>query len=153
MRKCRAQGIPVILFLLGLLAALVAACGEPRVEPVQAGPTYSFLDVPVEHLHERTEKYLGAVFEDRFTFEEADPLTGAVRRAGQETKRQPGSPVLARPIAQNSKVIRIRIAPEQEARIREETASGRKTAVRARVRFAGIAPGGLADFELLAVVK
>lgn len=153
MKKHGATKISVTLFLSGLLAALVMACGKSPVEPVRGGPTYNFLDVPVEYLHEQTEKYLGAVFEDRFTFEEADPLTGAVRRAGHETAHEAGSPVLARPIAQNSKVIRIRMAREQEARIREETVAGRKIAVKARLRFAGIAPGGLPDFELLAVMQ
>lgn len=143
----------VISLLLGLSALLLTACGESRVEAVHVGATYNFLEVPVEYLNEQTEKYLNAVFEDRFTFEEADPLMGAVRRAGQEIVREGGSHVLARPIAQNSKVIQIRIAPAQEARIREETAAARKTAVKARLRFAGIAPGGLPLFDLLAIMR
>lgn len=107
-------------------------------------------DVPLDLMHREPEKYLGTVFEDRFKFyhiyrdkEEMDPARSRQTIIGE-------THFTARPVQQSVHVIRIRITPEQDEWIQNK-GTRRQDVVKARVRFAGIAPGGALAFDLLEI--
>ena len=58
----------------------------------------------------------------------------------------------ARPVQQYLHAIQIQITPRQEAWIRAQGIE-RQDAIRARVRFKGIAPGAALAFELLEILE
>lgn len=137
------------LLALGL-AGLLAACTDPW-KPA-TGPVRSLLDTPLASIRAEPDRYRGMVFEDRFKFyriyhdrETADP-------AKREQVILGKTHFTARPISQYVHVIRIRITPEQEAWFRQQGIH-RQDTIRARIRFAEIAPGGALAFELLEVLQ
>jgi hypothetical protein len=145
---CRSAMVVFLVLLLG-----IAGCEEPSPW-VQVSPdekVYGMLDIPLRRLHEETEDYIGVVFEDQFKFyriyhdkEDADP---AVR--GQVILGE--THFTARPVHQYLHAIQIQITPRQEAWIRAQGIE-RQDAIRARVRFTGIAPGAALAFELLEIL-
>jgi len=107
-------------------------------------------DVPLDLMHREPEKYQGMVFEDRFKFyhiyrdkEDMDPAKSRQTIIGE-------THFTARPVQQSVHVIRIRITPAQEEWIQNK-GTRRQDVVKARVRFAGIAPGGSLAFDLLEI--
>lgn len=145
--------------LLGLAALLaMAGCAAPPAASspwVKAGPgveIHGSLDVPFAELQHEPEKYVGAVFEDRFKFyriyhdkQDADPAQRGQVILGE-------THFTARPVAQPLNLIQVVITPAQEAWIREHGIE-RQDAIRLRVRFKGLAPGSALAFELLEVVE
>ncbi len=125
---------------------------ESSVGSKSYAPVYTFLDVPIAFLHEQTEKYMGVVFEDRFTFEglyNADTPGGSA----DSKKATQGKPFIeARPIAQTSTVIQIQITPGQEERIKKMGVV-KQDLVKAKIRFAGIGPGGNLVFDLIEIME
>lgn len=131
---------------------VMAGCGksDPWVELEPDEPVHSFTEIPFNSLLEETDKYTGAVFEDRFKFyriyhdkETSDPTK-------MEQVIEGETHFTARPIQNYVNVVRIRITPEQEAWIRKEGIR-RQDAIQARVRLAGFAPSGVLAFELLEI--
>jgi hypothetical protein len=107
-------------------------------------------DVPLDLMHREPEKYLGTVFEDRFKFyhiyrdkEDVDPAKSRQTIIGE-------THFTARPVQQSVHVIRIRITPAQDEWMLNKGIR-RQDVVKARVRFAGIAPGGALAFDLLEI--
>jgi hypothetical protein len=107
-------------------------------------------DVPLELMYREPEKYQGMVFEDRFKFfhiyrdkEDMDPAKSRQTIIGE-------THFTARPVQQSVHVIRIRITPAQEEWIQNK-GTRRQDVVKARVRFAGLAPSGALAFDLLAI--
>ena len=107
-------------------------------------------DVPLELMYRDPEKYQGVVFEDRFKFyhiyrdkEDMDPARSRQTIIGE-------THFTARPVQQSVHVIRIQITPEQDEWI-QKRGIRRQDVVKARVRFAGIAPGGALAFDLLEI--
>ena len=109
------------------------------------------IDIPAAQLHKKSDRYVGSVFDERFKF---------YRIYHDKKSKTPGSRqqviegythFTARPMTQYVQVVRIRITPEQERWLREKGVE-RQDVVRARVRFAGIAPGGALAFDLLEVL-
>jgi len=140
---------------LVVLVVLLAMTGCEEPSPwVQIAPdakVYGILEIPLRKLHEETEDYIGIIFEDQFKFyhiyhdrEDADPAVGGQVILGE-------THFTARPIKQLLHTIHIQITPRQEAWIR---AAGieRQDAIRARIRFAGIAPGSALAFDLLEIL-
>jgi hypothetical protein len=141
------------LLLLGILLA-TAGCGEssPWVPVAPGAKVYGILDIPLRKLHEEPESYIGTVFEDQFKFyriyhdkEDADPALRGQVILGE-------THFTARPVHQYLHAIQILITPRQEAWIR---AAGieRQDAIKARIRFKGIAPGAALAFELLEITE
>lgn len=145
--------IRVTLFLLGLAVVMMMACQSPRIEPKYDGPVLTFLDVPVEDFNEQTEKYLGVVFEDRFNFDPISPAHGTTNPVKQGQVFETRSHVAAKPIAQDTRVIQIWIAPAQEEWVRKRLEAEGNYVIKARVRFVGIAPGGQPAFDLMAILE
>jgi len=107
-------------------------------------------DVPLDLMRRDPEKYLAMVFEDRFKFyhiyhsrEDADP---AVRQQVIVGKTH----FTARPVLQSTQMIIIQITPAQDAWMTKQGIR-RQDVLKAKVRFAGIAPGGALAFDLLEV--
>ena len=136
----------VTSFILVLSLVLLTACQESGPGAKHECPVHGFLDVPVEQLHEQTEKYLGAVFEGRFMLAElgAEPVA-----PGQP--KESGLVLLARPEAQSARVLRLRVPSRLERQVRDRMAG--KAPVKARMRFTGIGSGGQPVFELMAVLE
>lgn len=136
----------VTSFILVLSLVLLTACQESGPGAKHEGPVHDFFDVPVEQLHEQTEKYLGAVFEGRFMLAEpgAEPVA-----PGQP--KESGLVLLARPEAQSARVLRLRVPSRLERQVRDRMAAAGKAPVKARMRFTGVGPGGQPTFELMAV--
>jgi hypothetical protein len=144
--------------LLGLAALLaMAGCSAPpqasspwvKVDP--GVEIHDSLDVPFAEFQEDPEKYVGAVFEDRFKFyriyhdkQDADPALRGQVILGE-------THFTARPVAQPLNMIQVVITPSQEAWLREHGIE-RQDAIGLRVRFMGLAPGSALAFELLEVV-
>ena len=142
--------IPVIL--AALLALTGCAQQSPWIQISSDKKVYGMLDIPLRKLHEEPENYIGTVFEDRFKFyhiyhdkEDADPALRGQVILGE-------THFTARPIHQYLHAIQILITPRQEAWIR---AAGieRQDAIKARIRFKGIAPGAALAFELLEITE
>lgn len=107
-------------------------------------------DVPLDLIYREPEKYQGMVFEDRFKFyhiyrdkEDMDPARSRQTIIGE-------THFTARPVQQSVHVIRIRITPAQDEWILNR-GTRRQDVLKARVRFAEIAPGGALAFELLEI--
>jgi hypothetical protein len=137
--------VRVASFIL-VLSLMLIGCQESGPGPKHEGPVHGFLDVPVEQLHEQTEKYLGAVFEGRFMLAEpgAEPVA-----PGQP--KESGLVLLARPEAQSARVLRLRVPSRLERQARDRMVG--KAPVKARMRFTGIGSGGQPVFELMAVLE
>jgi len=107
-------------------------------------------DVPLGLMQREPEKYLGTVFEDRFKFyhiyrnrEDAIPVLSKQTIVGKTY-------FTARPIMQATHVIKIQITPAQDEWIRRNNVR-RQDILKARVRFAGFAPGNTLAFDLLEI--
>ena len=107
-------------------------------------------DIPLDLMYRDPEKYQGTIFEDRFKFyhiyrdkEDMDPARSRQTIIGE-------THFTARPVQQSVHVIRIQITPEQDEWI-QKRGIRRQDVVKARVRFAGIAPGGALAFDLLEI--
>lgn len=141
--------------MLLLFAALFGGGCEqaPPWKQVRPGEkVYTMLDIPLRQLHRHPEAYIGTVFEDRFKFyriyhnsEDADPQMRGQVILGK-------THFTARPIQQYLQAIQIQITPAQEAWIREQGIE-RQDAIRARVRFVGMAPGEALAFDLLEILE
>jgi|GEM_PF-2015987 len=123
---------------------------SPWIPIAEGEPVLNMQDVPLDLMYRDPEKYLGAVFEDRFKFfhiyrdkEDVDPALSKQTIVGE-------THFTARPVQQSVYVIRIRITPEQDAWILDKGIR-RQDVVKARVRFAGLAPSGTLAFDLLEI--
>jgi hypothetical protein len=141
--------------LLLLVAGLTGAGCTTAPPWKQISPdekVYTMLDIPLRRIHQHPEEYLGTVFEDQFKFyriyhskEDADPdIRGQVILGKTH--------FTARPVKQYLQAVQIQITPAQEAWIRKQGIV-RQDAIRARVRFVGIAPGEALAFELLEILE
>ena len=137
-----------------IVALLMAGCerAPPWTAVSPDEKIYTMLDIPLQQLHRRPEDYIGMVFEDQFKFyriyhnkEDADPAMRGQVILGK-------THFTARPINQYLQAIQIQITPAQEAWMRAQ-GIGRQDALRARVRFAGIAPGEALAFDLLEILE
>ena len=152
------------LLVLPLSMIAVTACGSasetetkdevPNNSPwIPIAPDTQILtmrDVPLDLMHREPEKYQGMVFEDRFKFfhiyrneEDKDPAKSPQTIIGE-------THFTARPVQQSVHVIRIRITPAQDEWILNK-GTRRQDVLKARVRFAGIAPSGTLAFDLLEI--
>lgn len=123
---------------------------SPWIPVAEGERILTMRDVPLELMHREPEKYLGTVFEDRFKFfhiyrdaEDMDPAKSRQTIIGE-------THFTARPVQQSVHVIRIRITPEQDEWIQNK-GTRRQDVVKARVRFAGLAPSGALAFDLLEI--
>jgi hypothetical protein len=150
------------LLLLSLSMTAVAAVGSttgnkdasagnsPWLPVAEDERILTMRDVPLDLMHRYPEKYLGQVFEDRFKFyhiyrdrEDVDPAKSRQTIVGE-------THFTARPVQQSIHMVRIRITPEQDDWILNKGIR-RQDVLKARVRFAGIAPGGSLAFDLLEI--
>lgn len=121
--------------------------------PSDAGITvHSMLDIPLRNLIEHPEGYTGTVFEDQFKYyhiyhskDDADPDSRQQVILGK-------THFTARPVKQDTMIIQIQITPQQETWVHEHHIE-RQDVVRARVRFAGLAPGNALAFQLLEITQ
>jgi len=120
----------------------IPVAGDERILTMQ--------DIPLGLMRRDPEKYQGMVFADRFKFyhiyhsrEDADP---AVRQQVVVGKTH----FTARPVLQSTQMIMIQITPDQDAWITRHGIR-RQDVVKAKVRFAGISPGGALAFDLLEI--
>jgi len=152
---------PALLMMLLSVAALAAGeiitkqpdenlDNSPWIPVPEGEPILTMQDVPLDLMYRDPEKYLGTVFEDRFKFfhiyrnkEDMDPAKSRQTIIGE-------THFTARPVQQSVYVIRIRITPEQDAWILDKGIR-RQDVVKAKVRFAGLAPSGALAFDLLEI--
>ncbi len=144
--------IAIPFFLVALLASGGCASQSPWIHIAADEKVYSMLDIPLRKLQEETDDYIGIVFEDQFKFyriyhdkEDADPALRGQVILGE-------THFTARPVKQYLYAIQIEITPRQEEWIREHGIE-RQDAIRARIRFKGIAPGSALTFELLEIIE
>jgi hypothetical protein len=107
-------------------------------------------DIPLDLMRRDPEKYQDMVFEDRFKYyhiyrskEDVDPALSQQVIVGK-------THFTARPVLQSTQMIMIQITPEQDAWMTKQDVR-RQDVLKARVRFAGIAPGGALAFDLLEI--
>jgi len=144
--RCRS-----IFLLIGIcLSASVRAA--PWIEIAQDQAIHKGLDIPTEELHKKSDRYLGNVFEERFKFYRIYHSRQSVDPGPRQQVVKGRTHFTARPMTQYVQVVRIRITPEQERWLKEKGIQ-RQDVIRARVRFAGIAPGGALAFDLLEVLE
>ena len=152
--------LALLVFLLSL-AAVAAGEGETGKDDQDTSTTpwipvagderiLTMHDVPLRLMRRDPEKYLGTVFEDRFKFyhiyrsrEDADP---AVRQQVIIGKTY----FTARPVYQSTEMFKIQITPAQDAWMTKQGIR-RQDVIKARVRFAGFAPGNTLAFDLLEI--
>ena len=141
----------IVAMLAVLLAVAGCAAPSPWVPVGRGEQVHAMLDIPLRALQEDTEQYVGTVFEDQFKFyriyhdrEDADPALRGQVIAGE-------THFTARPVKQYLQIVQIEITPAQEAWIVEQGIQ-RQDAIRARIRFKGIAPGGALSFQLLEIL-
>ena len=150
-----------LLMMLPSITALAAGEGatdaaadqqdnSPWIPVPEGEPVLTMQDVPLDLMYRDPDKYLGKVFEDRFKFfhiyrdkEDMDPAKSRQTIIGE-------THFTARPVQQSVHVIRIRITPEQDAWILDQGIR-RQDVVKARLRFAGLAPSGALAFDLLEI--
>ncbi len=139
----------IIVVSLATAAAIVVTCsGCAETEDTM----YVVLDVPMEQLHTETKKYVGTTFEGHFKFYQIyhDKETADPSKRGQVIVGK--THFTARPVNQNTHVVRINITPQQERLIRSKGIE-RQDIINARVRFDGISPGGALAFDLLEIIE
>ncbi|MEK6776055.1 MAG: hypothetical protein AABY87_04110 [bacterium] len=139
---------------LGILLVFwiaVSACAGTQGGLRPDEPVYTFLELPMKRLYSETDSHIGKVFDERFKFyriyhdkETADP-------SKREQTIQGKTHFTARPITQYMQVVRIQITPRQE-KLLLTMGIERQDVIRAKVRFAGLAPGGSLAFDLLEVL-
>jgi len=119
--------------------------------PVAKGERiFTMEDVPLDLLHRDPEKYKGMIFEDRFKFyhiyrnkEDMDPALSRQTIVGK-------THFTASPLMQSINMIMIQITPAQDEWLRNKGIR-RQDVVKARIRFAGLAPGDALAFDLLEI--
>ncbi len=146
MKKDRFAHFSVLIFILA------AACASPWIPLSPGEKVLTFLDVPIERLHAETDRYVGSVFEGRFKFYRIYHDKNTADLSKREQVIAGKTHFTARPLSQYIHVIQIQITPRQEKVIRK-MGIGRQDVIRARVRFAGIAPGGALAFDLMEILK
>jgi len=150
LKRQRHSAVPCLL----LATLVLGGCAEPSpwVETPPDTKVYTMLDIPMRNLVEHPQDYVGTVFEDQFKFyhiyhskEDADPAMGGQVIVGK-------THFTARPAKQDTMIIQIQITPRQEAWMQAHHIA-RQDVIRARVRFAGFAPGDALAFELLEITQ
>jgi hypothetical protein len=140
-------------FGLGLFVCLiffVAACAGAKGKVRPDEPVYLFSEFPVERLYSQTDEYAGKVFEGRFKFYRIyhDKETADLSKREQVIEGR--THFTARLVTQYMSMVKIRITPRQEKHLRKMGVE-RQDVIKARVRFAEVAPGGALAFDLLEI--
>jgi hypothetical protein len=150
--------LALLVFLFSMTATVAGETGkeaqdtniDPWIPVAGDERIMTMHDVPLRLLRRDPDKYLGMVFEDRFKFyhiyrsrEDTDP---AVRQQVIIGKTY----FTARPVLQSTEMFKIQITPAQDAWMTKQDIR-RQDVVKARVRFAGIAPGEALAFDLLEI--
>jgi hypothetical protein len=135
-----------------LAGTLLAACASPWIQVARDTPVYSTADIPLGKLRTQTDQYAGTVLEGRFKFYRIYHNRDTADIAAREQVIEGKTHFTARPIDQYLYVIQVQITPAQEQWILAQHIE-RQDVIRARVRFAGIAPGGVLAFDLLQVLQ
>ncbi len=140
----------VLAFVLSVMFLTMACSPWVKVKPGE--PIHTFLNVPVDHLHSETEKYMGSVFEDSFKFYRIYHDKATADPSKREQVIRGKTHFTARIVKQYIQVIRVQITPRQEEWIRKMEIQ-RQDVIKARVRFAGYAPDGSLAFDLLEILE
>ena len=138
-----------------LLAALLlggCAARSPWVEIPPDTRVYTMLEIPLRDLVEHPEKHIGTVFEDQFKFYHIYHSREDVEPGSRQQVILGKTHFTARPLKQDTMIVQIQITPRQEAWM-EAHHVARQDVIRARVRFAGLAPGNALAFELLEITQ
>lgn len=133
-----------------LLLVLLGGCAPLWVDPPPGTRVHGSLDVPLERLRTHPDEYIGTVFEDRFKYYHIYHDRGTADLAAREQVILGKTHFTARPIDQYMHVVQIQITPRQERWLRAQKIR-RQDVLKARVRFAGVAPGDALAFDLLRV--
>jgi len=143
----------VVVFLLFALLAL-GGCTDssPWIKTPPDTKVYTMLEIPLRDLVEHPERHIGTVFEDQFKFYHIYHSREDVEPGPRQQVILGKTHFTARPIKQDTMIIQIQITPQQESWM-EEHHVARQDVLRARVRFAGIAPGEALAFELLEITQ
>ncbi len=120
------------LALLPLLA-LTLACAASQ--PAPAPPAHTFKEIPVQELRAHPERYVGTVFEEKFTFMRV--WWGKERRHGKQQTLDLPTHFTARIAASPLYMARIEFPPEADP-LFEHRRDG--TDLRLRVRFLRLHP-------------
>jgi len=147
----RAAALALAMWMAGpTLATEADRSASPWVPLAEGERIMTMQDVPLDLMQREPEKYLGTVFEDRFKFyhiyrnqEDAIPALSKQTIVGKTY-------FTARPVMQSTHVIKIQITPAQDEWIRRNNVR-RQDILKARVRFAGFAPGNTLAFDLLEI--
>jgi len=138
---------------LAVLASPVpVASADPWVAVGHDTPIRSTAEIPMDRLRSQTDRYFGTVFEGRFKFYRIYHNRETADIAAREQVIEGKTHFTARPIDQYLYVVQIQITPAQERWMRAHHIQ-RQDVIRARVRFAGIAPGGTLAFDLLEILQ
>jgi len=142
----------ILIVIIALLGTAGCQSSSPWIPISPQEKVYGMLDIPLRNLHAQPQDYVGTVFEDQFKFyrvyhdkEDADPALRGQVIVGE-------THFTARPVKQYLQVVQIQITPAQEVWIVEHGIQ-RQDAIRLRVRFNGIAPGGALAFQLLEILE
>jgi len=139
-------------YLVLLASVLLSAYAGPWVEAGQDTPIHSTAEIPMDQLRMQTDRYVGTVFEGRFKFYRIYHNRETADIAAREQVVEGKTHFTARPIDQYLYVVQIQITPAQERWMRAHHIQ-RQDVLNARVRFAGIAPGGTLAFDLLEILQ
>lgn len=135
--------LATVIMITGL-----AGCSGPWIQAEGERATHSSLDIPLARLRAHPDEYIGMVFEDHFKFYHIyhDRQTADLENREQVIAGR--THFTARPVTQYMYVVQIQITPRQEAWLRKQGIR-RQDVVKAKVRYAGLAPGEALAFELL----
>jgi len=143
---------PFILLIALFAICMAISCAGPWTKVKPGEPIHTFLDIPMDNIIADPEKYKGTVIEDRFKFYQIyRSKEDVIPEISKQTIRGE-TYFTARPINQYIYVIQIRITRGQDKWIRNKGIH-RQDAIKARVRFAGIAPSGVPAFDLLEIFE
>ena len=148
-RQCHSA---VAFFLSVALVLGGCAAPSPWVKTPSNAKIYTMMEIPMRNLVEHPEKYIGTVFEDRFKFYHIYHSREDVEPGSRQQVILGKTHFTARPIKQDTMMIQIQITPHQESWMQAHHVV-RQDVLRARVRFAGIAPGEALAFELLEITQ
>lgn len=142
---------------------LVAACAAPHQEvKPEAGPVYTFLDLPLSVVRSHIDQYRGALFEGRVKYYHTYHNDEDVKRyypdnptAGPNERMQVilgKTHFTARPIQQYGHMVQIQITRAQEEDLQRRGVE-RQDTLKCRLRVDGIAPGGGLAFDLVEILE
>lgn len=120
----------------------IPAPADARIETME--------DIPLSLMHKEPEKYVGTIIEDRFKYYHTYHSKEDAKPGAREQVIVGKTHFTARPVMQPTQMIMIQITPAQDAWISEKGIQ-RQDVVKAKVRFAGVAPGGALAFDLLEI--